>query len=587
MKSSRFAVRGSRLRLLHALAIVAAIVAVVAETSKAQDPPAMQSWTDASLQAWWKAHPDPASWREGKSELLEVLRAAHLKYGTQRALENQHFLGWVGHLLWISAFPEGEPGDSFLGTEEGRKTFRDLSLKKTLPQLLASSLATEDDATKAVEMLCRIARKHPEKAHKFPELAVAIAVVFDQPFPKSWPHPFVKQESIPSGDLEVERRFEFYVNAYEARQLLHRLEDLSVKELTFVVDSLLKFDEFRYAQQWEIKKPENLAAIYRVIPGDMSRMNGTDYLWPHGTYHLDDIAKKGGICMDQAFYVSQTGKAKGMPTVMFIGQGRSGGHAWIGFLKDRGEWELDVARIRDENYPSGTMYDPQTWRRMTDSQFKFVMTDLMKTGNYKRAQQALQWASMNRDQPFYGEILRYARQYMSRYFVIWELEADWLEKKGAPAKEMEAFWKSWIANFRTETDTRIQGQVRLLQFYQKENDERAAERLKGEMLKENESKRFDLAITIAAESIMSRVARGDWESAEAEFNEAIDRFEKNAGGHLFYNLVEPYVERCLESGRNALAAKALALMKQDVEAIPNSLLANDIKKLEDLVAGLR
>ena len=34
--------------------------------------------------------------------------------------------------------------------------------------------------------------------------------------------------------------------------------------------------------------------------------------------------------MDQAYFISVTGKAKGVPTVLFLGQGRSGGHAWVG-----------------------------------------------------------------------------------------------------------------------------------------------------------------------------------------------------------------------------------------------------------------
>ena len=61
-----------------------------------------------------------------------------------------------------------------------------------------------------------------------------------------------------------------------------------------------------------------------------------EYIWPHGSYRLSTIGKRGGLCVDQAYYTSHAAKAKGVPNIIFLGQGNSGEHAWIGFLVNYG-----------------------------------------------------------------------------------------------------------------------------------------------------------------------------------------------------------------------------------------------------------
>ncbi len=486
----------------------------------------------------------------------------------------------------MGLFPEDYATHGYYAAEQARKVFRSLSFKKMLPRLLISSLEPEDDAARAAENLCRIAEHHPEAVAAYPDLAVAIAVVFDGPFPASWPHPFTRQKLIVKKEVPPERRFEFFTASEKGDKLLLRLDELTVKELTFLVDSILSLEEIAWAQGLQLKNPDHLAGVWGVLPYDQSRAGSADYLWPHSRYTLPEIAKKGGICMDQAYYIAQSGKAKGVPTILFLGQGRSGGHAWVGYLKESGEWELDVARARSEKYPVGTMFEPQTWRRLTDAQFRFLTADLTKTHSYNRYQLALQWAAMNREESFYREILQYARGHMPRHFASWELEAEWLQGHEVQPAEREAFWKRWITNFRDEPDMRMRGQIRLLKHYRAQEATRAAERLTEEMIGENQAGRFDLAIVIAAETVFDVMGRGDWDAAKSEFEDAMARFRKNAGGHLFYNLVEPYVERCIEAGQGAMAVGALASLGKVLQPQPNSLLAADIEKLRAVVAGI-
>ena len=71
--------------------------------------------------------------------------------------------------------------------------------------------------------------------------------------------------------------------------------------------------------------------IFSSIKYDKPRLEGGIFRWPYGDYSLGSIKEKGGICVDQAYFSSMAGKAKGIPTLTFVGQGSGGGHAWFGF----------------------------------------------------------------------------------------------------------------------------------------------------------------------------------------------------------------------------------------------------------------
>ena len=88
--------------------------------------------------------------------------------------------------------------------------------------------------------------------------------------------------------------------------------ELSVRELCFVVDTIVELRELQYAQQIQIKTPGKLEAS--VLRGEVRQRADPKrqrYQWPHGGYRLIDVGKKGGICADQAYFASHAGKALG------------------------------------------------------------------------------------------------------------------------------------------------------------------------------------------------------------------------------------------------------------------------------------
>ena len=485
----------------------------------------------------------------------------------------------------MSLYPVTAPSGTLFDDDPAaaHETFRALSAIPELPALVTRSISTRDDDPRVLDALLRIAAARPKELAQFPELAVAIALVFDQKPPEAWPHPNVKYDAIPVGDSDPAKRFEFYVASQRDGKLMIDPRSLTVRELTFVVDTPVELRELAYVQQIELGNISKLEGIFRALSYDHPRIASKSYGWKGGSYRLIDIGKKGGICMDHAYFVSHAGKAKGIPTVLFTGQGRSGGHAWLGFLTSRGKWNFDVAKGGDEGYPTGNGFDPQTWRRFTDTQMEYGIRGQSDSPSAARAALILGWAAMNADQPFYLDLLRTAQAATPRSFEAWELHAEHLEKSKADPKAQKAFWQRYVKNFAGERDMKARGQRALLRVLRELGDDSAADRLGKQIISENKSKRFDLGIAVAADTVFAKQKAGEWEDAAKEFERVMKRFKRDAGGHLFYNLVQPYVNACVSEGRPAEARAALAITGEILKPNPGSILDNDFTALREQV----
>jgi len=111
--------------------------------------------------------------------------------------------------------------------------------------------------------------------------------------------------------------------------------------------------------------------------------------------------------VDQAYFSSMAGKAKGIPTLTFVGQGSGGGHAWFGFLKNPGRWETDCGRYENQNYPVGNAIDPQLWKLITDDELGALARGEKNLSGFRgKAVDYFAWALANPDAEFYRESLK-------------------------------------------------------------------------------------------------------------------------------------------------------------------------------------
>jgi hypothetical protein len=550
---------------------------------------ALPAYSESAAQAWWSSRPAQVDYPAEAAKLKAALLATQLEGTADLAGTVSHakFQGWLELACWLNLYPR-EPGETFLTSADGRAAFTRVGSETALRQLFLAHLSSFDNAGKALEIFCRIAHAEPMNFRRLPQLALAFALVWDQPFPAEWPHRYVNPKKVPLGDSDPVARFQAYckiaqgltIRPGEVRTFLIDPARLATRDLMFVVDTPLDFKEVNYILQVKLNDPSRLNDLFPQVTYDAPRMNRGELQWPHDSYRLIDIGKKGGICADQAYFVAMAGKAQGIPTVLLFGQGTTGGHAWVGYEGAPGNWTLNVARYKEGNYTSGRTYDPQTWRSLTDSQLAFLTREPTNSASALKGRLLMHWAQMHKLEDWYPAMLGLSRTAWLRSFDIWELQAQCLEDRKMAEPSRVAFWERWNDTFREDRDMRFRGQSALLKIYEANSNTPAATKLRAQMMQESQHTRFDLAIRLASAPVFDLVNAKKWPEAHLAFLDLLKRQAREAEGNLFYNLVQPYVEQALEAGQKELASTAYRTAKPLFKIVPLSTLAVDFKALE-------
>jgi len=558
----------------HGVSLMVLILVVAWLAVEVCGQSSLGTWSEQVQQGWWDVHVGAEDWVREREVIERELLEVFGRLGAVAAFGNPSFAGWARHLKWLSLMPEDQalhPAYEALG--------RNVKLRG----LFLDSLSPYDDQGEAMAVLCRIQLAHSGETINYPELAVALSVVFDQEFPDGWPHHFVERASVLRSGEGAEERFGFYVRSHREGKLALDPARLTVDQLKFVIDSPVPLEELAYLQGVRMRSLQQLQWLFQAIRYDSGRVERGQLMWPHGAYRLFTIQKEGGLCVDQSYFTAHTCKAKGIPSIFFLGQGNSGEHAWVGILDSNGRWDFGVGKIRREHYPVGQAFDPQTWRRLTDAQCMFLFRTPVAAAAKTRARLCHGWAELFPEAEFVGESLRLARAGASSYLWAWDVEADWLEASGAPVERVVAFWEDWVRNFATQDDLRFRGEKRLLNALDETGEVARYERLFGEVVARNRGGRFDLATGLSAERVFALVQSGRWEEADKAFDDALVRLRASAGGHLFYQLIQPYVQSCLEEGRREEAAAALERSAKHFRPQAGSILDRDLAALGRLV----
>jgi len=451
---------------------------VSASTGKAHDAE-LPIWNTSNYKAWWASHKQPKNWARDARELKRHLVAFQEHHGEAKAASDPNFLGWMHHYRWLRLFPEIPSRHEYFKTEDHQRVFQVLSQEPRLPWLFLASLEEEDDDERALVLLCQLYRKATKECALFPTLAVAFALVWDQELEQAWPHPFVEANSIPFGDEEVTQRFDFFLRSFKAGKLLYDPRKLAVQDLVFAVDSPLELEELEFAQTLPLKKASDLNKLFQQVTYDKTRIPSGNAMWPeHEIYRLRSIAQKGGICADQAYLVSAVGKSRGIPSIIFLGMGRSGDHAWVGYLKDQHSWNL-VARYKSQHYPIGQSYNPQTRRRLSEADLDFFLSNLHRKDAYLQARMLLYWAQQMNDDSSFARWVLQARKSLPAYPRPWEMEADWYaEHRSSFAAKERQFLQQWIGHFKSNSTMRFAGQKRLYRALVETGHRALADKLK-------------------------------------------------------------------------------------------------------------
>ncbi|MDX6765684.1 MAG: hypothetical protein SFU85_02730 [Candidatus Methylacidiphilales bacterium] len=536
---------------------------------------ALPPWTEKTAEGWFQKHPNPAGWPAACAELEAALKEEHGRRGTSVFAVEDPFAGWMEHLLWLKA---GLASPGLLEDPDKKRAYLAIGSHSAIAREWLRNLTASDNGQKSLEILLQLQNLQPSALAEYPRLGVAYALVFDQPFPTHWPHPQVNPSDIPRDHPEAIDRFNDMVEAQRANLLEIDPRKLGVHELRFVVDSNVSLDELAWARKNIRLGTNKFANAFGMIRYSMPRAIQGQFQWDLGPYTLEAIQTHGGICVDQAYFASVAGKALGIPTLYFHGQGGSGGHAWFGYMEKPGRWNTDCGRYASQNYPVGQAINPQTWQPINDSELEWLVADLPKNPAYPQAWSALAWARLsargNPDDLLKG--IREARDLLPSWPQPWIEEARLLEP-AAPG-ERRAFYEDWIKNFDKQSDLKVQGQQQLLVLLKAAGDPAAAA-LQKEIVRENRKKRFDLGIDAGAGAIFEKIDSGDWNAAEKEFKSMVRKFDNQGGGSLYYQLVEPYVFSCLEDAQWERAGEAVDYAEKKMGVDNRSILS---KEFEDL-----
>ncbi len=444
------------------------------------------------------------------------------------------------------------------------------------------TLTPDDFPPVALTRLEQLYTAHPHRWGAYRSLMLAYALVYDQRKPAFWPHHQVDPSDVIPMDEPLPERFAYYARLNDAGRLDFDLRRMSAAELKFVVDAPVPRSELEWAAKNVHARRDKFEEAFSAVNYDQRRAQRGVFVWPHGRYLLPNIEVWSGICVDQAYFACIAGKARGIPTIFFAGQGTDGGHAWFGFWRGNSQWELDGGRYLNQNYTVGKALDPQTWLPITDHELLYLSGRASHAPGQDAALADLVMAGIfafNGDSASRLAAAESALNNAPGLVAAWEEREQALEA-AADTAALRAHYTQAIDYFRREEDLRVRYQARLAELERAAGDAGTARKLEDRMVRENRRERADLSVAAEGETLGRLLAAADYEGAMREFRTAAGKLGRTGGGNFFYGVVRPFVLQLRSAGRDKDAEKALQIARRAMAFEADSIIAREFIALE-------
>ncbi len=444
-------------------------------------------------------------------------------------------------------------------------------------------LTPYDFLPRVLRIIDGIYRADPSTFRRYEQLALAIAVVFDVVPPPDWPHGQVSPRALPRGRPSSGDVFAFWVESDTKRRTLHRLESLEASELKFVVCAAAPLAELRWVQQRLDFDFNALPRAYDAVEYRTDRAEQSVYLWPNSSYTLPVILELGGICIDQGYFASEAGKARGVPTLLFRGAGLDGRHAWFGYLDAQKKWQFDVGRYAEQKLVSGIAFDPQTWGDVNDHELAFLAERfrLLPTFNQSRARQYLAEEQIRLGEFAAAEkSARRAVNFEPRNVQAWEGMIMAQELGGVALVKREATLREAARAFQNYPDLNLRFMRTVIAVMRARGQISAAEHEERLLARQLSTDRSDLAIAQAAELLTRTMAQDDAPTQLRVFENALRQFGVNGGMEAFDRLVSPMFKQTLTEKRWNDAKVILAIARRWLPIEPESQFEREMQLLD-------
>ncbi len=250
------------------------------------------------------------------------------------------------------------------------------------PELLEEYLTAlepdRDDFAASLALMRRLCTDHPEAVDIYPELAIAMAVVWDQPDSPGFAGDSRSQFQAfpPPGMATAMDVFRFYTA--KDHPAAEHLKKLHWEFLVYVVSNKRSADERNWVMEHYKLEPTTPGKAYMDVPYNMAELKGGQPALTGKPYTFANIRKYGGVCTAQADFALPVSRTLGIPA-FYGGAGFPryiGGHSWIMWLDIRNiEEGKVVCEFREEgrgdrHYVAGYS-SPQTGLLETDENLKW------------------------------------------------------------------------------------------------------------------------------------------------------------------------------------------------------------------------
>lgn len=419
--------------------------------------------------------------------------------------------------------------------------------------LLRTTLVPDDDVSNVLAQWRAIWSDDPESRETFISLAIACAVVFDEPVPINRDIYGSNQQStsyqsdantgsVIASKVSSLERFRFFRDRAKQGALRTALPEMMPWELVWVVDAPVPESELLWAQKHVNYSQRDWGKAYGHIRYRMDR--AAEGKNPYTAYTLEQIEKEGGICGDQAYFAAISAKANGIPAMVIGGVGDRGGHAWLGYLQSRANWNLTTGRYND-SYASGSTQDPQSRKEIKEHQLHERTDPARRTPEFQRSQLMLALARIlaEQGQPLLAlsgcdSALRLA----PKNFEAWNLNLDLLEAAGVDSKEwmrQSARMRSLFSDFSDLLQLVADRELAYATAHPDGTDVQKLQHRQTQRLLSKDSERTDLYLQNVIKSA-ELAAKSGPEAVARVYRDAF----KNKGGEMvaFRQLAESYYQ---------------------------------------------
>jgi hypothetical protein len=259
-----------------------------------------------------------------------------------------------------------------------------LNKRKDIKEEFFSAIhETKDTIPAVLETFKALWKADAAAVEKYPNLAIAISVVWDAPrhLYDYRPHQVRTKSILPENYMKFAALDEFKYHVGHAKELqgkesLNRLEILPWEFLVYVVDTRTPVAEREWALKNYMAKRPMVGKIYHEVKYDTEMLKTQSKVCALNdhNYTLQDIRKCGGVCAMQADFAARVGKSLAVPAAYVGGEGQGGElHAWVMWVevrtmtKSKLEFTLEShGRYLIDQYYTGDVTDPQTGVEILD-----------------------------------------------------------------------------------------------------------------------------------------------------------------------------------------------------------------------------